>query len=566
VFCGLVAGGCGQNFQNGTLYWSPATGVHPVSGVALSAWGGREAGPLGYPTTDYFCGLRDGGCAQGFQNGRIFTSPVGGTHALTAPIDGVWVAQGLERGTLGYPITDAFCGLTGGGCAQAFEGGRIFTTPSTGTHAVTGPIQDTWIGQGLERGPLGYPVTDAFCGLTGGGCGQAFQGGRVFTSPASGTHAVSGPIQDAWIAQGLERGTLGYPTGDLVCGLAGCRCKQDFQGGTVYTSGTGTLPVSGTIATAWQATGSEGGPLGYPITGVFCGLRDGGCGQAFQNGRVFTSPAGGTHAVSGPIQDAWIAQGLERGTLGYPTGEQACGLAGGGCKQDFQGGTLYTQPAAGTFAVSGATATAWQAAGGEGSLLGYPITGYICGLRDGGCVQAFQNGRVFTSPATGTHAVSGPIQDTWIAQGLERGSLGYPSGDLVCGLAGGGCKQTFQGGTLYTHPAAGTFLVSGAVRTAWQAAGGEGSTLGYPITGLMCGLRDGGCVQAFQGGRVFTSPATGTHAVSGPIQDTWIAQGLERGSLGYPTSDPYAVSGGTAQNFEGGKLILDASTGTVTRG
>ena len=79
VICGMPAGGCGQVFQNGTLYWSAATGVHAVSEPYLTAWGApREGGPLGYPTSELICGMRDGGCGQIFQGGKIFRQPGNG--------------------------------------------------------------------------------------------------------------------------------------------------------------------------------------------------------------------------------------------------------------------------------------------------------------------------------------------------------------------------------------------------------------------------------------------------------------------------------------------------------
>ena len=235
--------------------------------------------------------------------------------------------------------------------------------------------------------------------------------------------------------------------------------------------------------------GYETGPLGLPISGLICGLKDSGCGQVFQGGRVYSSPGAGVHAVGGAIQSAWIAQGWEAGRLGYPSGDQVCGLAGNGCKQDFQGGTLYSNSSAGAHAVSGDIGTASPAVGGAGGALGYPTTGLICGLRNGGCGQVFEGGRIYQGPGTGAHAVSGGIQGAWIAQGWETGPLGYPSGDQVCGLAGDGCKQTFQGGTLYSSTAAGNHALSGAIASAWTAAGAEGGPLGYPTTGLICGLR-----------------------------------------------------------------------------
>ncbi len=82
---------------------------------------------------------------------------------------------------------------------------------------------------------------------------------------------------------------------------------------------------------------------------------------------------------------------------------------------------------------------------------------------------------------------------------------------------------------------------------------------------VVCGLMHRGCGQVFQAGRIYTASATGTHAITGPILDAWLARGWETGPMGYPTSDAYPVTGGTAQDFQGGTLTLDTGTGVVTR-
>ena len=489
------------------------------------------------------------------------TQSVGGDAILTA-----YTARGGATGPLGAQTTGIICGLTGGGCGQVYANGRIYWTAATGVHAVTEPFLTPWAQHGVEAGVLGYPTIDAVCGLTGGGCGQIFQGGRIYSHPTTGTHTLTGSILDAWTGNGAEAGALGYPTTGLICGLTDGGCGQVFQGGRIYKHPTtGTHILAGPVETTWIGNGAEAGALGYPTTGLICGLTDGGCGQLFQGGRIYTHPTAGTHALTGPIQTAWIQQGAEAGPLGYPTGDRACGLAGGGCSQSFQGGTVWSHPTAGAHPVSGAFATSHVAAGGVGGALGYPITGLICGLASSGCGQVFQGGRIYSTPATGTHPLSGALEAAWIRQGAEAGPLGYPTADPVCGLAGGGCKQQFQGGTLWSHPTAGTHPVSGAIAASYTAAGGEGGALGYPITGLICGLRSSGCGQVFQGGRIYSTPTTGVHALTGPIEAAWISQGAEAGSLGYPTSGTYAVAGGTAQNFQGGTLTLNSGTGQVTR-
>jgi uncharacterized protein with LGFP repeats len=615
------AGGCRQPFQGGFLVTSPATGTRLVTGDVATAWAaqGHQTGPLAYPTTGLICGLKNGGCGQIFQGGRIYTAPGLGAHALTGAIHDAWVAQRAEVGPLGYATGDQVCGLAGGGCKQDFQGGTLYAS-TAGTHAVSGAIATAWAGRGAEGGALGYPTTGLICGLKSSGCGQVFQGGRIYSTAATGARALSGPIEAAWLSQGREYGSLGYPSGDQVCGLSDGQCKQAFEGGVLYSHPTaGTRVVAGITATAYAAAGGESGTLGFPVTGLICGLKDGGCGQVFQGGRIYTTPATGTHAIldpvhtawlgqgweygplgypitglicglkdgacgqvfqggriytssatgtralSGAVEAAWIGQGREYGPLGYPSGDHVCGLAGGGCKQAFQGGTLYSLRSVGTHPVSGALGTVWTATGAESGPLGYPIMAPVCGLRDGGCGQVFQTGRVYTTAGTGTHAISGPILAAWLARGWERGPLGYPTGDEVCGLAGGGCKQEFQGGTLYSHPVAGTHPMTGPVATAWTATGAESGPLGYPVMGVVCGLKNSGCGQVFQAGRIYTTSATGTHAITGPILDAWLARGWETGPMGYPTSDAYPVTGGTAQDFQGGTLTLDTGTGVVTR-
>ena len=87
--------------------------------------------------------------------------------------------------------------------------------------------------------------------------------------------------------------------------------------------------------------------------------------------------------------------------------------------------------------------------GGGGGKLGYPTSNEICGLAGGGCYQRFQGGTIHWSPGTGAHATWGAIGTAWGALGYENGKLGYPVTNEICGLAGGGCYQRFQGGTIH---------------------------------------------------------------------------------------------------------------------
>ena len=208
--------------------------------------------------------------------------------------------------------------------------------------------------------------------------------------------------------------------------------------------------------------------------------------------------------------------------------------------------------------------SAYAARGGASGPLGPTISWVICGLSGGGCGQVFQNGTLYWSAATGVHAVIEPYLSTWGAQ-REGGPLGYPTSEVICGLKGGGCGQVFQGGRIYQTAATGTRALTGAIHDTWVAAGSENGRLGYPTSGLICGLKDGGCGQVFQGGRIYQTAATGAHALTGAIHTEWIRLGFEKGPLGYAKSDAYAVPEGLAQDFQGGRLVWNQTTNTVSR-
>jgi uncharacterized protein with LGFP repeats len=66
-------------FQRASMYWSPASGAHSIGGAIRDRWAslGWENSSLGFPVTDEFA--IPGGRAQDFQCGSIRWSPAGGT-------------------------------------------------------------------------------------------------------------------------------------------------------------------------------------------------------------------------------------------------------------------------------------------------------------------------------------------------------------------------------------------------------------------------------------------------------------------------------------------------------
>ncbi|WAH96519.1 L,D-transpeptidase family protein [Arthrobacter sp. MMS18-M83] len=170
------------------------------------------------------------------------------------------------------------------------------------------------------------------------------------------------------------------------------------------------------------------------------------CTQHFQRGLIYYGPAG-TWQIWGAIGGMFDALGGSSGYLGYPKGAEQCGLPGGACVQQFQRGAAYFVPGAGTFPVWGAINARYEALGGSRGYLGYPVSGEQCALRDGGCSQAFQRGRIYYAAGAGTQAVWGGLGQFYVLRGGQSGALGYPVTAEACDSSGF-CSQSFQFGVL----------------------------------------------------------------------------------------------------------------------
>ena len=311
------------------------------------------------------------------------------------------------------------------------------------------------------------------------------------------------------------------------------------------------------INRVWDETGGLEGKLGDSLRhapATDCSLRFEGCVQRFEGGLIYNSPPTGTHPVWGRIGDEYERLGWERSRLGYPTSHEICGLRNGGCVQRFQGGLIYWHPATGAQPVWGAIQKTYAKMRWENSHLHYPTGAEFCGLRGGGCGQHFQQGSIYWSPKSGAHPVIGEIRNGYARLGWERGHLGYPTGPEFCGLKDGGCVQRFQGGLLYWSPRTGTHATWGRIGDKYAQLGWETSRMGYPTGPEICGLKEGGCFQAFQDGLIYWSPRTDAHPVWGAIGAQYAHQRWERGSLGYPTSDERVTRTGWQQDFQGGRL------------
>lgn len=174
-------------FLNGPIYWSAATGAHPVVNSFLNRWGlnGYEAGWLHYPTTDEIV-LPDGGRRQEFQDGVIYVAfqNAVGSAIRNGPLrDKYNTVGGLTPGSsfLGYPTQDQIITLPGTpGQMARFQFGVIYWHPTFGAFPISGDVLQQWAAAGYERSRFGYPTGDAQ-GLTDGTTRQTFQTDQIHT-------------------------------------------------------------------------------------------------------------------------------------------------------------------------------------------------------------------------------------------------------------------------------------------------------------------------------------------------------------------------------------------------
>ncbi|UKA57674.1 CAP domain-containing protein [Arthrobacter sp. FW306-2-2C-D06B] len=182
---GLKSGGSFQCYQVGCILYSPASGAHLTMGAIRSKWAetGFENGRLGYPVTDEVPGLRNRGVYQNYQNGAIIWSPATGAHISLGGIRTAWAATGFENGRLGYPVTDEVPGLRKGGVYQNYQNGAIIWSPATGGFVSFGGTRTIWGSTGFENGRLGYPTSNEYATGPGGAVAQNYEGGVIHWTP-----------------------------------------------------------------------------------------------------------------------------------------------------------------------------------------------------------------------------------------------------------------------------------------------------------------------------------------------------------------------------------------------
>jgi uncharacterized protein with LGFP repeats len=494
-----------------------------------------------------------------------FGSP---TSSAAGDISALYNAQGGASGPLG-PATSGLITIpdNGGGYGQAFTGGSIYWTSKNGAFSILGDFRDYYFTLGGAAGPLAWPLSNLISiPSDGGGRGQALQGGSIYGS-SFGVFSVQGSIRSEYFANGGGGGTLGWPTADAgTVSANGGGLGQPFSTGSVYSSSAGTFAVQGPILTEYFAAGGAAGTLGWPASeAIPIASNGGGTGQAFQLGSVYTSKTG-TFSVSGNIRNFYFSQAGAAGPLGWPTAEQTCSTDISECSQEFAGGMVVWRQSTGGYVASPEIETAYQQSGGVTGPLGYALTGPIAiSASGGGLGQVFSSGSIYWTKAAGAFSVVGPIRDFYFANGGSAGALGWPVGNQICGLADGGCSQAFQNGTVFASTVNGGRVSTASIDAAYLAMKGATGTLGlaqsWPITiqGATSGLG-----QVYQNGSIFWTSTQGAHGVVGAIRDAYFGLGGAVGRLGWPSGDQVCdAAGACTQTFQNGSIAWSAATGAV---
>ena len=116
----------------------------------------------------------------------------------------------------------------------------------------------------------------------------------------------------------------------------------------------------------------------------------------------------------------------------------------------------------------------------------------------------------------------------------------------------GGRARNYSNGRLYWSAATGAHWVRSDILSKYLAGGGP-TTLGFPTTDGIAVT--GGRATYFTGARIYWTSSYGAHTLKGPVLTKYLAAGGPA-SYGIPTTDVVNVTGGAYTHFTGGRSIF----------
>ena len=307
--------------------------------------------------------------------------------------------------------------------------------------------------------------------------------------------------------------------------------------------------MKGCIRSKYNTEGGAEGWLGYP-TSEERKLKNG-ASQSFENGQIHWHAGDNhTHATHGAIQSYWASQNWENGWLGYPTSDEQTNSKG--ASQQFQGGeVLYYKDGSTVPSIQ----AKWEELGGANGKLGAP-TDSVTVKTSQGYVKSFANGIIFATSQEDkntAYIIDSNIYAYWNKLGGPKSYLGLPTEAAKTVQSGNlrGIQQNFQNGTIFYSSKTGTHAIRGAIKTQFDHYGLNKP--GFP-TSDETKSADNGVWQTFQRGTFYWKSNTGAHLVANGFLTRYGQNGYEHGYLGYPTSDEYNDRGHSRQNFEHGRF------------
>jgi uncharacterized protein with LGFP repeats len=335
------------------------------------------------------------------------------------------------------------------------------------------------------------------------------------------------------------------------------------------------------ISKAFDASGGAGGPLGPPDGGVY--PVGGGFGQNYASGKIFFTPDTGAHAMGGAIlQKYQDLGGPGDGDLGFPTIDEGAGKAPGSRNTTFSAAdkpVIFWTPDTGAHVVRGAINAAWDKLGGSAGQLGVPsedeaFNGDVVSQKfTGGQISWNRVTKEFTTdppdmaaqlaglavPEDATSAINAARR----AAGGALGPLGAKQGDQYS-IGQDGAGQAFAGGKIFYSPATGANVVTGQVLKKYESVGGPQGDLGFPATSEADGgLKTGSRVATFTAPDkpvIFWTPDYGAFVVRGAMNAAWTKLGGATGSMGPPVADQSEDNNVVSQRFTGGQISWDKQT------
>jgi uncharacterized protein with LGFP repeats len=489
------------------------------------------AGGLGFPTfsaarSDFggyktyqafengFIGLTYDGrtVIQNWQGQAIATvgydgSAIHSTYVNTFNRNGGVTMLGYASNTVhpwGEGYTQDFSGGTGG------TGAIMKSNANDESYWVGDDFWKTFLSVNGANGLLKYPTSDRY-DVTGG-ARQDFQGGAILQSP-SGTFTVYGAIGEKYLQVGAENSYLGFPTSDEIKMTNGW-VKQTFEGGYI-------LWKAGQPTTVYDTKASQSLPpeSGQGSTGDW--------NVQYWNNKDLSGPL--IWSATEPAGELRFAAGR-----GAPVGTQ-------GIQED-------------NFSARWSTISYFE--GGFYDFVSQADDGvriYVDGIKiidKWYAREPWSRRDGFVLIPKGSHTV---VVEYFEEGGIAGQTLKWEQSNLQRGWTGALIPVGFDGAAINS-----TYVET-------YTRNGRTSVIGSPSNNVH--VWGNGYTQDFSGGSdgggaIMKSNANNnSYWVGGDFWKTFLNTGGADGILGYPTSDRYSVNGGWQQDFQGG-AILSSSNGT----